>query len=106
MNKQPLKIFYAGSTDGIRQTDLVLWENLTSYESRFVDTADSLMAEIDAFQPEIIIACYTQSVILTASTFSLLFQEPLRIPIILVLPEAYEDLAIALMDRGATDYFF
>jgi PAS domain S-box-containing protein len=104
MNKLPLKILFAGSAEGIRQTELAIRENISSFERKIVDTPEALFIAINVFRPDIIIACYTDSDSLTISVFSLLFKEPLAIPILLVLPEAFEALAITLMDRGVADY--
>jgi PAS domain S-box-containing protein len=99
-----LKILFAGSAEGIRQTELAIRENISSFERKIVDTPEALFIAINVFRPDIIIACYTDSDSLTISVFSLLFKEPLAIPILLVLPEAFEALAIILMDRGVADY--
>jgi PAS domain S-box-containing protein len=106
MSKRPLRILYTGNAEGIKQTQLVIQAKFASSESRYTDTPNGLLTEIDLFRPEIVIASYLENDPLTISIFSILFQEPLPIPILLVLPAAFEDLAIELMDRGAADYFF
>lgn len=104
MNKRPLRILYAGSAKGIEQTDLVIKGSSTSFESKYAGTPEELLIALEVFRPEIIIASYTDSDFLTTSIFSQLFLEPLSIPVLLVIPGAFEELATALMDRGAADY--
>jgi PAS domain S-box-containing protein len=104
MNNHPLRILYAGSAEGIKKTENVIQKSFGSLESRYVNEHKELIEAFDVFRPEIIIASYTDSDLSTAELFAYLLKENLHVPVVLVLPEAFEELGIALLDRGAADY--
>jgi PAS domain S-box-containing protein len=104
MNNHPLRILYAGSAEGIKKTEIVIEKSFESLDSRYVNEHKELIEAFDVFRPEIIIASYTDSDLSTAELFAYLLKENLHVPVVLVLPEAFEELGIALLDRGAADY--
>jgi PAS domain S-box-containing protein len=104
MNNHPLRILYAGSAEGIKKTEIVIQKSFKSLDSRYVNEHKELIEAFDVFRPEIIIASYTDSDLSTAELFAYLLKENLHVPVVLVLPEAFEELGIALLDRGAADY--
>lgn len=104
MNNRPFKILFAGSVEGVKKTQFVLQESSISCESRSTNEHEELIQALDEFGPEVIIASYADVDLTTAELFAYLLKEELQVPVILVLPEAFEELGIALLDRGAADY--
>jgi PAS domain S-box-containing protein len=104
MNNRPLRILYAGSTEGIKEAKLAIQKSFLSHDIQYVNEHKELIDVLDVFRPEIIIASYSDSDLSTAELFAYLLKENLHVPVILVLPEAFEELGIALLDRGASDY--
>jgi PAS domain S-box-containing protein len=104
MNNRPLRILYAGNAEGIKKTELVIQRTIVSVDSHYVIQHEQLIKALNVFRPEIIIASYTDAELSTAELFAYLLKEDLRVPVILVLPEALEALGIASLDKGAADY--
>jgi PAS domain S-box-containing protein len=104
MNNCPLRILYAGSAEGIKKTESVIQEFFISVDSQYLVDYQQLTKAFDEFRPEIIVAVYSDCDLSTPELFAYLFQENLHVPVVLVLPEAFEELGVALLDRGAADY--
>jgi PAS domain S-box-containing protein len=104
MNNHPLRILYAGSAEGIEKIQSVIQKFFISPDSQYVNEHKELRRIFDEFKPEVIVASYADCALSTAELFAYLLKENILVPVILVLPEAFEELGVALLDRGAADY--
>jgi PAS domain S-box-containing protein len=104
MKNTQLRILFAGSREGIKNIELLIQKSFTSIESLFVDNSSELIEALDVFRPDIIVASYTDVNPSSAEEFAYLLLEDIQVPVLLVVPEAFEELALALLERGAADY--
>ena len=104
MNSHPLRILYAGTAEGIQKADEIIKHVYPKVDSLYIEDQSALVGAFDAFHPEIILAALSDSELPTAELFAYLLKENLRVPVLLIVPGVLEELAVALMDRGASDY--
>ena len=110
MNNHPLRILYAGTAEGIQKADQILTEGGLNIERMYIEESQAMVEALNGFRPEIIVASIsnsdlsTRSPLSTAELFAFLLKENSRVPVLLIVPEFIEDLGIALLDRGASDY--
>jgi PAS domain S-box-containing protein len=104
MNSHPLRILYAGTPEGIHKADQIIKHTYPGAGTLYIEDHSTVVDALDTFCPEIILAAIGDSDLPTAELFAYLLKENLRIPVLLIVPDVMEDLAVALLDRGASDY--